>query len=99
MTKCDDEVALACSVNAKNSPINYIRLSPDQLAFGLNPNLPNNMNNVLLALEVPIDSYNFVPNISALHITRKPFVSTESSEKLEMTLKKNTGNYKRFHKI
>ena len=53
--KCNKEVALAWRVNAKNSLINCIDFSSAQLVFDCNPNLSNNMNNVLPALEAPID--------------------------------------------
>ena len=50
-TKCPLDIALAWTVNAKNSLCNAYRYSPNQLVFGRNPNLPSVINDKPPALE------------------------------------------------
>ena len=50
-TKCSLDIALAWTVNAKNSLRNAYRYSPNQLVFGRNPNLPSVINDKPPALE------------------------------------------------
>lgn len=88
-TKCEDEVALAWAGSIKNSPANHNGFSSAKIVFFLNPNLPNNMNIVLPALEGPLRSYDLASHIPVLHTARKVFVSVESPEKTKMALKNN----------
>ena len=50
-TNCDLDVAVAWAISAENSQKNVHGFSPNQLAFGRNPNFPNVCDNALPALE------------------------------------------------
>ena len=75
----------------QKSLINHNEFSPSQLVFSFNPNLPNNINNALPALKPPRKSSDLASHISALHATRKAFVSVKLSEKLKMALSRIHG--------
>ena len=56
--------------------------SPSQLVFRQNPSLPNFINNKLPAQEIFI-------HLTALHAARKPYIESESCNKLKTALRKN----------
>ena len=56
--KTDLSIALSWGVSAKNSLKNVNGLSPNQLVFGSNPNLPSNMDSKLQAHEGKTSSEN-----------------------------------------
>ena len=80
--RCNFEVALSWAVNAKNTLHNSHGYSPNQLAFGKNPNLPSLLNNQLPALEGVSNSEIVADNLNAMHAARKGFIECEASEKL-----------------
>ena len=84
---CSVEIALAWSVNAKNSLHNVHGFSPYQMVFGQNPNLPLSLNSKPPALE-GISSSELVRNhLNALHKARQAFIKSESSDKVRRAMK------------
>lgn len=55
-TKCDYDTALAWAVNAQNAATNCNGFRPAQLVFGWNSNLTYTINDLLPALEIPVQS-------------------------------------------
>lgn len=86
---CDLEVALAWAVSARNTLTNYAGFSPNQLVFGHNPGLPNVYQNDPPALEITQASDIVRNNLNALHVARREFLKTESSERLSRALRHN----------
>ena len=77
--------------------INHNGFSSAQLVFGKASNLPSTINDYLPALELTIRSVDLAHHISAIHATRKAFITSEASEKIKLALKKNIRNYQRFY--
>ena len=96
---CDYDVALAWAASAKNALINHSGFRPAQLVFGKASNLPSIIDDHLPALDSTIRSVDLAPDISAIHAVRKAFLTSEASEKIKLTLKKNIRNYQRFHEL
>lgn len=53
-TKCDYDTALAWAVNAQNAATHCNEFRPAQLVFGWNSNLTYTINDLLPALEIPV---------------------------------------------
>ena len=88
-TKCDFETALAWCTNANNSLANIHGFSPFQLAIGLNPKLPNVVNDRPPALTSKPDSKILRDNLDAIHKAREAFIASENSEKIKRALSHN----------
>ena len=86
---CQLEVAVAWSVSAKNCLKNVYGFSSNQLAFGRNPNYPNNSDNQLPALEKKTSSQIVAENLNAMHSARKEFIKNELHEKLKRAMQHN----------
>ena len=88
-SNCSLEIALAWSINAKNSLHNVYGFSPSQLVFGRNPNLPATLNDNLPALGGMTQSEQVAKHLNAKHDARKAFVECEASEKIRRALRRN----------
>lgn len=86
---CDIETALAWAVSSRNALTNYLGYAPNQLVFGMNPNLPSVETNKPPALGQVVASDVVRENLNALHNARKGFIMAESSEKLARALRFN----------
>ena len=86
---CDIEVALAWSINAKNSLHNVYGFSPAQLVFGRNPNIPTVFNSKPPALEGRTQSEEVAKHLNAMHSARKLFIESEAAEKIKRALRHN----------
>ena len=86
---CQLEVAVAWSVSAKNCLKNVYGFSSNQLAFGRNPNYPNNSDNQLPALERKTSSQIVAENLNVMHSARKEFIKNELHEKLKRAMQHN----------
>ena len=84
----DDEVLLAWADMAKNSMTMVYGFSPNQLVFGINPCLPNVLNEGLPALEGRTFSETLATHLDALHSARRAFTESESSERIRKALRK-----------
>ena len=73
---------------AKNSMQMVYGFSPNQLVFGINPTLPNIMNEGLPALEGKTFSETLAKHLDALHAARKAFTESENSERIRKALQK-----------
>ena len=92
-TTCDIEIALAWAICAKNTIKNVCGFSPNQLVFGMNPNLPNALDNKLPALEGRTSSKIVSDNLNAMHSARQQFLKNQASEKLMRALRAQTRTY------
>lgn len=88
----DLDVALAWSLNAKNSLHNVNGYSSYQIVFGQNPNLPSVLSDKLPALEGTTVSESVGKHISALHETRKTFLEFETSDRLRRALRRKVSS-------
>ena len=88
-TSCSIELAVAWSINAKNSLANVHGFSPYQLVFGKNPRIPNILTDKPPALYAGSGIEIVRNNLNALHKAREEFVRCESSEKLRRALRHN----------
>ena len=97
--KCSGEIALAWSVSAKNALQNVYGLSPNQLVFGHNPNLPSVINSELPALSGVTSSELIARHLNAMHVAKKAFVECEASNKLRRALRSKiqTATSKVYH--
>ena len=88
-TNCSLELAVAWSINAKNSLQNVQGFSPYQLSIGTNPILPSVTNNKLPALTNE-PTFNIIrQNLQALHKAREAFIQAENSSKIKRALSHN----------
>ena len=86
--RCDPEISIAWSVNAKNSLSNTYGSSPHQLVFGTNPRVPGIMKENITpgtlnhegVLKIVSD------HLNALSLARQKFVELEASDKLKRAL-------------
>ena len=67
--------------------------TPYQLAIGLNPILPNNMNSKLPALEGVTTSEAVCKQLQLMHECRKIYTHMESAERLRRALRSNVRTY------
>ena len=72
-TNCSLEIAVSWSVSAKNALKNVHGLSPNQLVFGRNPNIPTVLNNKPPALEGTTSSELISKHLNAIHAARKSY--------------------------
>ena len=80
--------ALLCRANmARNSLQMWNGFSSHQFVFGVNPKLPNIMQDSLPALEGSTTSETFAKHINSLHAVRKAFSESESDERLRRALR------------
>ena len=86
---CNIEIALAWSLNAKNSLQNVHGFSPYQLAFGTNPRLPSALSDKPPALTHESVTETIKSNLDALHKARKAFIETENSDRIRRALNNN----------
>ena len=78
--KCSYDTALACGISAKNSLINQNGfISPLHIVFGKNSNLPNIINDTLLALEKVITSADLALHVATLHSAKEAFMKAKTS--------------------
>ena len=89
-TKCSMDIAIASAVSSKNASANVHGYSPNQLVFGYNPNFPFVLSNKLPAMESKTSFEIVLEHLTALHCTRKAFVESEASERLNRAIKKRT---------
>ena len=87
---CSKEIALAWSISAKNSLLNVYGFSPNQLAFGHNPNFPALINSTVATAEDASSSKLIADHLNAMHAARKSFVENESSDKLRRAIERKT---------
>ena len=80
---CDFELALAWVAAAKNSLKNINGFSPNQMAFGKNPDFPVSLNTNLPALEGVTSSQLVASNLNVMHAARQVFIQNKSSEKFK----------------
>ena len=71
------------SNSAKNPLKNVFGYSPNQLAFGKNPNLPTAIGSEPSALEGVSSRKLIADHLNCLHTTRKAFIESEASDKIE----------------
>ena len=64
--------------------------SPSQIVFGKNSNLANIIDDALQALEKVTTSADLALHIATLHSARETFMKAQTSEKIEIALKKQT---------
>ena len=88
-SRCDLKVALAWVVSARNTLTNYAGFSPNHLVFGHNPGLPNVYTYDPPALEITQVLDIIRENLNALHVARRNFLKTETSERLSRALRHN----------
>ena len=81
-THCSFEIALAWTISTKNTLHSVHGFSPNQLAFGRNPNMSSFLNDKLPASEGVSTSEIVASNLNAMHAARKQFIKCESLEKL-----------------
>ena len=89
-SKCEEEIALAWAVSARNSLDNNFGFSPNQLVFSFNPCFPNLSCNNPPAFENVESSDMVRNNLNALHSARQEFIKCESSERIRRALRHNT---------
>ena len=80
-------MGLAWALSANNELQNINRLSPNQLAFGCNPNFQSVPTDSLPVLERKACSQIIADNLTAIHAACKAFLETEASEKIQRALR------------
>ena len=83
----DVETMLAWACMAKNCLTNVYGYSPNQLVFGRSPKLPNVLTDGPVSWEESNVGETLSKHLTALHATRKAFISSESCAKLKLALK------------
>ena len=83
------DVALAWSIQAKNSLTNVHGFAPVQLAIGFTPQLPNVMSNKPPALEQRSSQDVITDHLNCMKSAREAFIKAESSERIKRALKHN----------
>ena len=78
---------LAWAGMAKNSLQMVYGYSPNQLVFGMNPNLPNVLTDCPPALEETTSSEALAKHLNLLHASRKAFIKSEACTKIKAALK------------
>ena len=81
------DVIVAWSVSAKNALNTCYGYSPNQLAFGGNPNFLSNLTNNPPGMEDITYSELVSKHLCAIHEARKAFIEAESNDKLRQALK------------
>ena len=81
------DVIVAWSVSAKNALNTCYGYSPNQLAFGGNPNFLSNLTNNPPGMEDITYSELVSKHLCAIHEARKTFIEAESNDKLRQALK------------
>ena len=98
-TRCNLDIAVAWCINAKNSLQNVHGYSPFQLVFGRNPRVPGLLTDRPPALDSDTSAEIVRANLNALHIARRAFIASDSSEKIRRALRHNvrsSGDVKYF---
>ena len=87
-TGCNVDIAIAWSVNAKNSLNNVYGFSPYQLVMGRNPSIPNIMTyENLPALNSNTISKVVADHLTAMEVARKKFIELENSDRMRRVLR------------
>ena len=85
---CDWETTLAWALSTKNSLTNVNGFSPHKIAFGKKIKIPS------ICVDQPSDDLPeneiVIRQLNVLHATRQAFITTESSRKLKLALRKQT---------
>ena len=97
--KCEQDIALAWAVSAKNALQNRGGFSPNQLVFGRNVNTPTILTDKLPTLEPTTSSDIIRKNMEALHSARKNFIQSEASEKVRRALRHKVRSYSDEHYV
>ena len=84
------KIALAWSINAKNTLYNVSGFSPVQIVTGQNPNFPGVSYNLLPANEGADESLSsdIQRNLNAMYLSRKAYLEAENSERVKRALKR-----------
>ena len=82
------KIALAWSINAKNTLDNVSGFSPVQIVTGQNPNFPGVSFNILPANEEADVSNSVQMNLNAMYLSRKAYLKAENSERVKKALKR-----------
>ena len=82
--KSDLSIALSWAVSAKNYLKSVNGFSPNQLVFGSNPNLPNNIDSKLPAHEGKPSSKIVAKNLNAMHSVWKALLKVNLMKTLDM---------------
>ena len=86
------------AVSTKIALHNVHGFSPNELAFGKNPNFPAAESNKPPALEGKMTSEIVASNLNAMHAAHQAFIKSESAEKLRRALRYQTHIYSEiFH--
>ena len=87
-TRCNIDIAIAWSVNAKNSLNNVYGFSPYQLVMGRNPTIPSILSyENLPALNNTTSSKIVAEHLSAMEVARKKFIELENSDRMRRILR------------
>ena len=89
-TKCAMDIAIASAVSSKNTLAIVHGYSINQLVFGYNPNFPSVVTKKLPAMESKTSSEIILEHLIALHCARKAFVESETSERLNRAIERQT---------
>ena len=87
--KIDIKIALAWSLNAKNSLQNCHRFSPCQLSIGMNPILPCSFSDLPPALHHEATTDTLRQNLEVLHMACEAFIKAENAERLRRDARTN----------
>ena len=92
-TNCGVQIALAWEVAARNAFYNNSGVSPNQLVFGFNPNLPNVYDSTLPASSLEETTTDILSkNCAARNKAREIFIKYEANEKIRKALRHNVRN-------
>ena len=86
---CNIDLAIAWSVNAKNSLANVNGFTPYQISIGTNPRLPSLLSDRPPALTQESASETVRRNLEILHSARKAFLESEHSTRLRRAISNN----------
>ena len=84
------DIAVCWAVASKNALANVYGLSPNQLVFGRNPNLPPTLTDKLPASETATHSDVVLKNSTTMQAARKAFIELEASERLCRAIRHQT---------
>ena len=88
--KTDLSIALSWAFSANNSLRNVNGFSPNQLSFGSNSKLQNNMDSKLEACEGKTSSEIVAKNLTARYSAWKAFIKSESAQTIRRALRNHT---------
>lgn len=85
------DVLLIWACMAKNTMYDHYGFRPNQLVLGMNPRLPNVLTEGSPEMEGRKHSEILAQHMNALQAARRAFTAKETSEKVRLALKKNSG--------